>query len=142
MNKIVSPLAGVVLLLLLASGILTRIVDFFTWFLMLQYTGPETSIFGEIIVRVLTFIVSYNLVGIIFSALGFFNSRAMKILYFIISSLLGFIIAYIVWSIEQHIVIIGIVLGAIVLASIAYFVIKTIKERKKHKKQTTMKSNL
>ncbi len=133
MKKIVAPLAGIALLILLASGILTRIVDFFTWLLMLQYTGPETSIFGEIIVRILTFIVSYNLVGIIFSALGLFNSRAMKILYFIVSSLLGFIIAYIVWSIEHHIVIIGIVLSTIVLASIAYFVIKTIKERKKHK---------
>lgn len=55
----------------------------------------------------------------------------MKIIYFVISTLLGFVIAYIVWGIEQYILIIGIVMGVIILAAIAYFVIRAILDKKK-----------
>lgn len=133
-RQIISILSAIVLLLLLCSGALVDIVRFFAWLFALQYSHPDTSIAGGIIVRVLTFVVSYSLVGIIFNALKWFNGKAMKIVYFIISTLLGFVIAYIVWNIEQHILIIGIVMGVIVLAAIAYYVIRAIVDKKKQPK--------
>ena len=119
------------ILLLLCSGAFADILKFFAWLFTLQYSQPDTSIAGGIIVRILTFIVSYSLVGVIFNALGWFNGKLMKIIYFVISALLGFVIAYIVWGIEQYILIIGIVMGVIILAAIAYFVIRAILDKKK-----------
>ena len=130
MKKVGSIIASIVILLLLCSGAFANILKFFAWLFTLQYSQPDTSIAGGIIVRILTFIVSYSLVGVIFNALGWFNNGIMKIAYFIISTLLGFVIAYIVWGIEQYILTIGIVMGVIVLAAIAYFVIRAILDKK------------
>lgn len=131
MKKLGSIIASIVILLLLCSGAFANIFKFFAWLFTLQYSQPDTSIAGGIIVRILTFIVSYSLVGVIFNALGWFNGKVMKIVYFVISTLLGFVIAYIVWGIEQYILIIGIVMGVIILAAIAYFVIRAILDKKK-----------
>ena len=134
MKKIGGIIASIVLLLLLCSGVFADILNFFAWLFTLQYSQPDTSIAGGIMVRILTFVVSYSLVGVIFNALGWFNSRIMKIAYFIISTLLGFVIAYIVWGIEQYILIIGIVMGVIFLAAIAYFVTRAMLDKKKQLK--------
>ena len=131
MKKTGSIISSIVILLLLCSGAFADVLKFFAWLFTLQYSQPDTSIAGGIIVRILTFIVSYSLVGIIFNALGWFNGKVMKIVYFVISTLLGFVIAYIVWGIEQYILIIGIVMGVIILAAIAYFVIRAILDKKK-----------
>ncbi|MEA4821012.1 MAG: hypothetical protein VB122_02070 [Erysipelotrichales bacterium] len=131
MKKIGSVVATILLLLLFCSGAFADILKFFAWLFTLQYSQPDTSIAGGIIVRILTFIVSYSLVGVIFNALGWFNGKVMKIVYFVISTLLGFVIAYTVWGIEQYILIIGIVMGVIVLAAIAYFVIRAVLDKKK-----------
>ena len=131
MKKVIGTIAGIVFLLLLSSGIFVKIVEFGTWFFMLQYSGPETSIPGEIAVRLLTFLVSYGLVGIIFEIFGFYNSRLMKISYFVISTIVGFIFAYIVWTIEGHLLIIEIVLAAIATLIIVFFVIRTVVRKRK-----------
>ena len=54
MKRLSGFLAGIVLLLLLCSGIFADIIEFFTWLFTLQYITPETSIAGSIIVKVLT----------------------------------------------------------------------------------------
>ena len=113
MKRLSGLLASIVLLLLLCSGIFVDIIKFFTWLFTLQYITPETSIAGSIIVKVLTFAISYTLVGLIFNSLGWFNSKAMSVVYFIISTLLGFVLAYIVMLIETHLLAIGITLGVI-----------------------------
>lgn len=118
MKKLSGIIASIVLLLLLCSGIFADIVNFFLWLFTLQYITPETSIAGSIIVKILTFAVSYTLVGIIFNSLGWFNSKIMSIAYFIISTLLGFALSYVVMLIETHLLAIGIILGAILLLSI------------------------
>lgn len=129
MKRLSGILASVVLLLLLCSGVFADIIKFFTWLFTLQYITPETSIAGSIIVKVLTFAVSYTLVGLIFNSLGWFNSKVMSVAYFIISTLLGFVLAYIVMLIEKHFLAIGITLGVIFIASILVLVIIGIKNK-------------
>ena len=99
MKRIGGAIAGIVILLLLCSGAFSDIARFFAWLFTLQYSQPETSVAGGIVVRILTFVVSYSLVGVIFNALGWFNSKAMSIVYFVISTLLSFALAYLVWTI-------------------------------------------
>ena len=140
-KEIAGIISSIVLLLLLCSGAFADIFRFFAWLFTLQYSAPEVTIAGGIIVRVLTFLISYGLVGVLFTALGWFNSKAMKIVYFVISTLLGFVIAYIVWGIEQYILIISIVMGIIVLGVITYFVIKAILDKKKKLLETEEEKN-
>lgn len=122
MKKLSGIIASIVLLLLLCSGIFADIVNFIVWLFTLQYITPETSIAGSIIVKILTFAVSYTLVGIIFNALRLFNSKLMSIAYFIISTLLGFALAYVVMLIETHLLVIGIILGIILLISLGIII--------------------
>lgn len=129
MKRLSGLLASIVLLLLLCSGVFADIIKFFTWLFTLQYITPETSIAGSIIVKVLTFAVSYTLVGLIYNSLGWFNSKVMSVAYFIISTLLGFVLAYIVMLIETHLLAIGITLGVIFIASIVALVIIRIKNK-------------
>lgn len=130
MKRLLGVLAGIVLLLLLCSGVFADIIEFFTWLFTLQYLTPETSIAGSIIVKVLTFAVSYTLVGLIFNALGWFNSKVMSIAYFVISTLLGFALAYIVMLIETHLLVIGIILGVIFVLSIVAIILTAIRNKK------------
>lgn len=129
-KEIVGIISSIVLLLLLCSGAFADILRFFAWLFTLQYSQPDTSIAGGIVVRVLTFLVSYGLVGLIFNALGWFNSKVMSVVYFIISALLGFALTYVVWAIEQYILIIGIVLGVVLAAIIIYIIVRIILNKK------------
>jgi len=129
MKRLSGILAGIVLLLLLCSGIFTDILKFFTWLFTLQYVTPETTVAGSIIVKVLTFLVSYTLVGLIFNALGWFNSKVMSIAYFVVSTLLGFVLAYIVMLIETHLLAIGITLGVILLLAVGVWIAIAVKNK-------------
>ena len=137
MNKIIGSLTGIVagvgLLMLFASGIFTKLVEFGAWLFMLQYSGPETSIFGEVFVRLLTFAVTFGLVRIIFESFGWFNSDAMSVAYWIISTILSFIFSYIVWTTEQYLLVIGIVLGVVAVLIVAFFVLRAVILKRKKK---------
>ena len=136
MKKFFGAIAAIIILLLLCSGALADITRFFAWLFALQYAQPETSVVGGIVVRILTFMVSYSLVGAIFNALGWFNSKAMSIVYFVVSTLLGFALAYLVWTIEQYILIIEIIFGVIVLFAIVFLIVWCAFIRKKLEKKT------
>lgn len=129
MKRLSGFLAGIVLLLLLCSGVFADIIEFFTWLFTLQQTTPETSIAGSVIVKILTFAVSYTLVGIIFNSLGWFNGKIMSIAYFVISTLLGFALAYVVMLIETHLLEIGITLGIVFALAIALIIVNAIKNK-------------
>lgn len=122
-RQLLGILSVIVLLLLLCSGALTGIVRFFARLFTLQYSQPETSVAGGIVARILTFVASYSLVGVIFKALGLFNSKAMSIVYFVISTLLSFFLAYLVWTIEKYISIIRIIFGIIAIFAIAFLIV-------------------
>ncbi|MBQ6730695.1 MAG: hypothetical protein IJR08_02170 [Bacilli bacterium] len=130
-KEIAGIISSIVLLLLLCSGAFANIIRFFAWLFTLQYSAPETSIAGGIIVRVLTFLISYGLVDVLFTALGWFNSKVMRIVYFIVSTLIAFALAYLVWTIETYIMVIGIVMGIIMTGIIIFFVVNYILSKKK-----------
>ena len=111
---------------LLSSGIFADLLNFFCWLVLLQNAAPETSLFGGIVVRVLTFAASYGLVGIIFKSLHCLDKGWMSIVYFVISTLFGFVLAYVVWKIEQHILIIGIVFGVVAISTIVFLIVSAI----------------
>lgn len=114
----------IILLPLLCSRGFANITEFFVWLFTLQYATPDISIAGEVIVRFLVFVASYGIVGFLFNLLGWFNRKWMSLAYFITSTLLGFVLAYIVWTIEKYILVIAIVFGVVLLGVVAYFAIR------------------
>ena len=114
-GKIKGYLTALLIIVLLCCGFMSELIRFMAWLFELKYTQPETSVPGGIVVRALTFAVSFGLVWLIFNVLGLFNKYLMKFCYFVVSIIVGFAIAYVVWKIEQYILIIGIIFGIIAL---------------------------
>ena len=131
MKKLKRYILCSIILLLICSGYFANIVEFFSWLFSVQYITPDNSIFGSIVVKILTFAVSYLLVGLIFSWLKLFDKKLMSFMYFVISTLIGFVLAYIVMLVETYMVEIGIVLGVIFLVAVSILVIIIFKNKHK-----------
>lgn len=124
-------ISGIIIFILLCSGIFTDIIRFFSWLFLLDYSAPDISIVGSIIVRVLTFTVSYSLVGIIFKVLNWFNSKIMSITYFIFSSLIGFALSYVVMIIEKYWIALIIVLSIVCIIALLIIIIQYVQDKRK-----------
>lgn len=138
MRKLPKEVWSIIGILLLISGVWTYISEFLLWLVVLDMTKPNISIFADIFVRVATFLISYGTVGAIFKKCG---SNIMSLAYFIISTLVSFVLCYIVMLIETYMLIISIILGVILLLLLGFNIfmyirwrkdIKTIKEPKTH----------
>ena len=128
-DEIKGKLIAILILVLLCAGIITKFLDFVLWLFVLQNATPKLSTFGNIIVRVFTFGISYGLVGFIFDAFGKYNAKYMSLSYYIISTLVGFGLAYVVWTIEEHIVTVLIIISVILVLSLTYIIFGIIRNK-------------
>jgi Na+-driven multidrug efflux pump len=91
---------------------------------------------AEVFVKISTFVVSYTLVGFLFSFDKEFEGKgkAMSIAYFVISTLLGFGLSIAIMFLEQNIVtIFWIMISVVVIIGLAagsYYLSKFIKSKK------------
>lgn len=81
-----------------------------------------------------TWIVTFSSVGIIFKSLNWFNSDAMKLVYFVVSTLISFALSNVVMILEQYAVYIAIGLGLIILILASIITILYVKSKKKDDK--------
>ncbi|MFA7435411.1 MAG: hypothetical protein WC006_03480 [Bacilli bacterium] len=131
MNDLKSSIGGIILLILIATGIFSVILDvtgefikLILWLFQLSLTDFGLSPTIEIIVKLSTFVLSYTIVGIIFNAIGLFNSNVMKFTYFVISTLIGFALSYVIMVLQKHIIIISwSILGLAIVIATMIFVI-------------------
>lgn len=138
MKKTLSGILTLVILVFLCtSGLFEGIVNFFFWLVKLNMTQSSVSMAGEIFVKVATFAISYTVVGIIFNAIGWFNSDVMKIVYFIVSTLVSFALCYVIMLFETHLLVISIVAGCIIVALVGWFIWSIIRDRKSQKTEKT-----
>lgn len=126
---------GIVLLILIiflcTSGLLTKVSDFFVWLVTLHYSTSEVSAYGEIFVKIASFVISFGAVGMVFDLIGFHDKKLMSWSYYLISTLVSFALCYIVMLIETHLLAIAITLGVLLLVCIAYIIVREILEKKK-----------
>lgn len=85
---------------------------------------------GEIFVKIAAWLISYTAVGLIFNALGWFNSDVMKFVYFVISTLVSFALCYVVMLLETYLLYIVIALGVLLAGAITFVIVRYIKYRK------------
>lgn len=135
MKKTLGSIVGlIVLIFICTSGLIEPITKVFVWLITLQFNSPDISVFGQLVAKYGTWLITYVVVGFIFNALDWFNSTAMKIVYFIISTIISFLLSWLIMVLENYLWIIAIVVGVvmlIVLGGIAtLYVIKKKKESK------------
>lgn len=114
MSGIKSAIGGIIILILIATGVFSILLDLtgdfiklVLWLFQLSLTDFGLSPFVEIGIKSLTFVLSYALVGILFNALGFFDSDIMKFVYFVVSTLIGFALSAVIMFLQENIIIIS-----------------------------------
>lgn len=110
------------------SGVLETMINFLVWLITLNFNSPNISVFGQILAKYGTWFISYLLVGALFKTLGLFDSNAMKIVYFIISTIISFALCYVIMLFETYSFCIAIVVGIVLILSVIVFVIAYVKE--------------
>ncbi len=112
-SKLLSLLALFAVIFVFTSGLFETVTNVIVWLVTLNFKSPDISLFGQLVVKYGTWLITFSLVGIIFKVLGFFNSDAMKIVYFIISTIISFLFSWLFFVLEQYMLIISIILGSL-----------------------------
>jgi hypothetical protein len=114
MRDVKSIIGGIVLLILIATGVFSVLLELTgefmiitLWIFQLSLTDFGLTPVIEIIIKSLTFILSYVLVGVIFNSIGLFDSDIMKYVYFVVSTLIGFTLSAVIMFFQEHIIIIS-----------------------------------
>ena len=131
MKKALSGLITLVIIVFLfTSGLIEPLTKFFVWLVTLNMTQSSVSIAGEIFVKIAAFVISYATVGAIFNAIGWFNSSVMKVVYFIVSTLVSFALCWLVMIFETHLLLISIIAGALLIIALAVFIVLLVRSTK------------
>lgn len=124
MKKTIGSIVGlIVLIFVCTSGLIEPITKVFVWLITLQFNSPDISAFGQLVAKYGTWIITYTIVGYIFNALDWFNSTAMKIVYFVISTIIAFLLSWLIMVLENYLWIISIVVGTVLLLIIVVIII-------------------
>jgi hypothetical protein len=91
----------IVLIFVCTSGLIEPITKVFVWLITLQFNSPDISVFGQLVAKYGTWIITYAVVGFIFNVLDWFNTTAMKIVYFIISTIISFLLSWLIMTLEK-----------------------------------------
>lgn len=112
------------------AELFAKILEFAIWLFLLEYTQSEISLVGEIVVRALTFAITFVLMKFIFGRKGNSIKETVR---WVISTIVSFVLSYIVMLFEQHIVTIFIVLISVAVAIVAVWLTVYFVRKKKEK---------
>ena len=130
-GKIIASIALIVLIFLCTSGLVEPITKVFIWLITIDSNLPNISIFGQLVAKYGTWIITYSLVGVLFNALGWFNSSAMKIVYFILSTIISFLLSWVIMILENYLLVIVIVIGVLLIIGLGILITLFIYSKKK-----------
>lgn len=131
MKEKISAFVGlIVLIFLCTSGLFEQITKVFVWLITLDYSLPDISVFGQLVAKYGTWIITYSLVGVMFKSLGWFNNAAMKIVYFILSTIISFLLSWLIMVLESYLLIIAIVIGLVLVIGLGVSITLLIYKRK------------
>ena len=136
-GKINAFIGLIILIFLCTSGLIEPITKVFVWLITIDSNSPDISIFGKLVAKYGTWIITYSLVGILFRSLGWFNSTAMKIVYFILSTIISFLLSWLIMVLENYLWIIAIIIGVLLVVGLGVFITLLIYNKKKKAKEET-----
>lgn len=119
----ISALIGLIVLIFLCTcGLIEPITKVFVWLITIDSNSPDISIFGQLVAKYGTWIITYLLVGELFNVLGWFNSTTMKIVYFILSTIISFLLSWIIMILENYLLEIAIVIGILLIIGLGILI--------------------
>jgi len=130
-SKFFSLLGLGVFIFVFTCGLFESITNVFVWLITLDLASPTISIIGQIFIKYSTWLITFYIVGVLFKSLGWYNSDAMKIVYFIISTIISFILSWIIMLLEKYLLYIAIILIVFVLTIIVISIIFYKKNKEK-----------
>lgn len=130
-GKISALIGLIVLIFLYTSGLIDPITKVFVWLITIDSNSPSISIFVQLVAKFGTWIITYSLVGVLFNALGWFNSTAMKIAYFILSTIISFLLSWVIMILENYLLVIAIVIGILLIIGLDILITLFICNKKK-----------
>ena len=131
-GKFIASIALIILIFLCTSGLVEPITKVFVWLITLDLNSPDISIFGQLVVKYGTWLITFALVKIIFDSLGWFNSTAMKIVYAILSMVISFLFSWMIMILENYLLVIAIVVGVLLIVVLGVFIICFVHSKKKN----------
>ena len=134
-GKISAFIGLIVLIFLCTSGLIEPITKVFVWLITIDSNSQSISIFGQLVAKYGTWIITYSLVGVLFNAFGCFNSTAMKIVYFILSTIISFLLSWVMMILETYLLVIAIVIGVLLIMGLGIFITLFIYNKKKKAKE-------
>ena len=136
MKKIISGIVTLIILVfIITSGVFQKLTEFFVWLVTLNMTKSTVSAAGEIFVKIASFVISYSIVGAVFNFFHWYKKEIMKGAYFIVSTIVSFVLCYLVMEFETHLLIFAIVFGCVLAIIIIFGIILAIREIKQKKQQ-------
>ncbi len=130
-GKISAFIGLIVLIFLCTSGLIESITKVFVWLITIDSNSPDISIFSQLVAKYGTWIITYSLVGVLFNAFGWFNSTAMKIVYFILSTIISFLLSWVIMILENYLLVIAIVIGVLLIIGLGILITLFIYNKKK-----------
>ena len=130
-EKISAFIGLVVLIFLCTNGLIEPITKVFAWLITTDSNSPDICIFGQLVAIYGAWIITYTLVGVLFNALGWFNSTVIKIIYFILSTIISFLLSCVIMILENYSLVIAIVIGILLIISLGILIFIFIYNKKK-----------
>lgn len=130
-GKLASIIAFFIVLFLFTSGIFQFFTEIFVWLITLNSKQSTISKAGELFVKYSTWIITYTIVGLIFKKLNWFDSDAMKIAYFVISTLISFALSYVIMILEKYILWFALGFILVILLFIVIYIIQNKRDKEK-----------
>ena len=138
MKKALSGLITLIIIVFVfTSGLIEPLTRFFVWLVTLNMTQSTVSKAGEIFVKIASFAISYLSVGILFNAIGWFDSDAMKIVYLIVSTIVSFALCWLVMVLETHLLLVSIIAGMLLAIVIVVRIAMALHSKKVKEESST-----
>ena len=123
------------------SGLFEWFTKIFVWLITIDSKTPTISVVGQIFVKYSTWIITFRLIKKLFKAIGWYDSDAMKMVYFAISTLVSFALSYVIMIFEKYILWIALGILIIILLVIGIGLTLYFVNKKRTKKSEILNEN-
>ena len=134
MRKLFAPFIAVVafiIAIVFLAYVFPPLMEFLAWrFVTKESVSAPLFTWQTILIDIVTHLITYASVGVIFGFLGWWNKDAMHIVYVVISEVISLLLALLLRFIIEYYWIIFIILGVLLVTAIVLFVILKSKEKK------------
>lgn len=134
MRKLFAPFIAIavfIIAIVFLAYVFPPLMEFLAWwFATKEAVSAPLSTGQTILIDIVTHLITYASIGVIFGFLGWWDKDAMHIVYVVISEVISLLLALLLRFIIDYYWIIFIILGVLLITAIVLFIILKSKEKK------------